>query len=135
MKLNIYILSILFITIGLSTSFAQDIYEPNDTYETATPVTCGQELTAYIQAEGDVDWYEIEMTEPGVLEVAVTSVPVALDINVEVHQLIDNVLTLIADDRVYNPAYGENMFVSAVVNAGTGIPFTSAVATTLRQPS
>ena len=105
--------------LGINLTFGQDIYEPNDSYETATAVTCGQELSAYIQVEGDVDWYEIEMAESGVLEVAVTSVPDNIDMNVEVHQLIDNVLMLIADDRVGSPAYAENMFVSAVVNPGT----------------
>lgn len=53
------------------------------------------------------------------MEIAVTYVPDNIDINVEVYQLIDNVLILVADDGVYNPAYGENMFVSTVVNAGT----------------
>jgi len=104
---------------GISLSFGQDIYEPNDTYETATAVTCGQQLSAYIQVAGDVDWYEIEMTESGVLEVAVTSVPDDIDINVEIYQLIDNVLTLIADDREPYPNYGQNMFANAVMNAGT----------------
>jgi len=119
MKLNIYIIGFLIFTIGLSTSFAQDIYEPNDTYETAAAVSCGDQITAYIQVAGDIDWYEIEMAEPGVIEVAVTSVPDDIDINVEVHQLIDNVLTLIADDRDLYPNYGQNMFANAVVNPGT----------------
>ncbi len=105
--------------LSIHLSFGQDIYEPNNTYETATSVSCGQELSAYIQVEDDIDWYEIVMDESGVLEVSVTSVPDVLDVNVEVYQLIDNALTLIADDRVYNPGYGENMLVVAVVNAGT----------------
>ena len=118
MKIKIYITSLMLFALGINLSFGQDIYEPNDTYETATPVTCGQELTAYIQVEGDIDWYEIEMTESGVLEVAVTSVPDNLDLNVEIHQVIDNILTLIADDRV-NAAPGDNVFSNAVVNAGS----------------
>jgi len=119
MKTKIYIMSLMLFAAGIHLSFGQDIHEPNDTYETATPVTCGQELTAYIQVEGDIDWYEIEMEESGVLEVAVTSVPDNIDINVEIHQLIDNVLTLIADDRDSYPDYGQNMFANAVMNAGT----------------
>ena len=85
MKTKIYIMSLMLFALGINLSFGQDIYEPNDTYETATPVTCGQQLTAYIQVEGDVDWYEIVMNESGVLEVAVTSVPDNLDLNVEIH--------------------------------------------------
>jgi len=118
MKTKIYIVSLLLIAAGINFSFGQDPYEPNNTYETATSVTCGEQISAYIQINGDVDWYEIEMEESGVLEVAVTSVPDELDLNVEIHQVINNALTLIADDRV-NAAPGDNVFSNAVVNAGT----------------
>ena len=118
MKEKIYFISLLLFAAGIHLSFGQDIYEPNDTYETATAVTCGQELTAYIQVEGDIDWYEIEMAESGVLEVVVTSVPDDLRLNLEIYQLIDNVLTLIADDRV-GAGPGDNRFSNAVVNSGT----------------
>ncbi|MCK5840364.1 MAG: T9SS type A sorting domain-containing protein [Bacteroidales bacterium] len=119
MKIKIYIISLLFVAAGINHSFGQDPFEPNDTHETATPVTCGQQLSAYIQIIGDVDWYEIEMAESGVLEVAVTSVPDDLDLNVGIYQVIDYVLTLISDDRVGNAAGGQNIFSNAVVNAGT----------------
>ena len=118
MKLNIYILGIIIFVFGLGTSYGQDIYEPNDTYETAAPVSCGDEITAYIQVDGDIDWYEIVMGESGVLEVAVTSVPDDIRMNLEIYQVIDNVLTLIADDRI-NAGYGDNVFTNAVINAGT----------------
>ena len=119
MKIKIYIISLLLIAAGINQSFGQDPYEPNDTYETATTVTCGQQLSAYIQIIGDVDWYEIEMEESGVLEVAVTSVPSNLNIDVGIYQIINNVLTLIANDRVPYPANGDNMYSYAVGNAGT----------------
>ena len=119
MKIKIYIISLLFVAAGINQSFGQDPFEPNDTYETAALVTCGQQLSAYIQIIGDVDWYEIEMAESGVLEVAVTSVPDNLDLNVGIYQVIDYVLTLIADDRVGNAGGGQNIFSNAVVNAGT----------------
>ena len=119
MKTKIYIINILLIAAGINFSFGQDPYEPNDTYETATPVTCGQQLSAYIQIIGDVDWYEIEMEESGVLEVAVTSVPSNLNIDVGIYQLINNALTLIANDRVPYPGNGDNMYSYAVGNAGT----------------
>jgi uncharacterized protein YfaP (DUF2135 family) len=119
MKIKIYIISLLFVAAGINQSFGQDPFEPNDTYETAALVTCGQQLSAYIQIIGDVDWYEIEMAESGVLEVAVTSVPDDLDLNVGIYQVIDYVLTLIADDRDGNAGGGQNMFSNAVVNAGT----------------
>jgi hypothetical protein len=119
MKTKIYLASLALIISGLSPALSQDIYEPNNTYETATVVTCGQQLSAYIQVEDDVDWYEIEMAESGVLEVSVTSVPDNINMNVEVHMLDENVLTLIADDRVYNPGLGESMLAVAVVDAGT----------------
>ena len=99
---------------GINLSFGQDIYEPNDTYETATPVTCGQQLSAYIQVVGDVDWYEIEMVESGVLEVEVTSVPDNLNIDVGIYQIINNALTLIANDRVLYPSNGDNMYSYAL---------------------
>ena len=117
MKLKTYTIYLLLIAVSISPAFSQDIYEPNDTYETATPVNCGDQLSAYIQAEGDVDWYEIEITESGVLEVAVTSVPDDLRLNLEVYQIIENVLTLIADDRGTAGA-GDNRFANAVINPG-----------------
>ena len=47
-----------------------------------------------------MDWFEVQAPATGIIEVAVTSVPNNLDLNVGIYQVIDNVLTLIADDRV-----------------------------------
>jgi hypothetical protein len=51
---------------GISASFvdepdAQDRAAPNDTAMTATQVTSGQTLTAFIAAKADVDWYAIDI--------------------------------------------------------------------------
>ena len=115
---KIHITTLILFVLGINLSFGQDIYEPNDTYETATPIECSQELSAYIQAEGDIDWYTFEMTESGVAEVAITSVPEDLRLNLEIYQVIDNVLTLISDDRG-SAGSGDNRFSNAVVNEGT----------------
>ncbi|MCD4680799.1 MAG: PPC domain-containing protein, partial [Bacteroidales bacterium] len=119
MKVKIYIISLLLLASGINPIFGQDPFEPNDTYMEAATVTCGQQLSAYIQIVGDVDWYEIQFTESGVLEVEITSVPVILDLNVEIYQVINNVLTLIANDRTSNASGGMNMYSNAVVNPGT----------------
>ena len=66
-----------------------------------------------------MDWFEGTGPSTGVIEVAVTSVPNNLDLNVGIYQVIDNVLTLIANDRVYNAGAGDNVFSHAVVAPGT----------------
>ena len=117
MKAKIYLMCLMLFAAGIQLLFGQDAYEPNDTPETATQVACEQELSAYIQVEGDVDWYEIEIEESGVLETAVTSVPDDLRLNLEIYQFIDNVLTLIADDRG-SAGPGDDRFANAVINSG-----------------
>ncbi len=118
MKQKIYFLILMLFALSISLSYGQDVYEPNNTPETAAVVTCSQQLSAYIQVEGDVDWYQIEVSESGVLEVALTSAPDDLRLNLEVHQFIDNVLTLIADDRG-SAGPGDDRFANAVINPGT----------------
>ena len=67
-----------------------------------------------------MDWFEVEIeVDNSNLEIAVTSVPDNLNMDVGLYQIIDNVLTLIADDGVPYPSTGEDMFVSADVNTGT----------------
>ena len=49
MKSKLYVISLLMLTTICNTINGQDPFEPNDTYETATTVTCGQQFSAYIQ--------------------------------------------------------------------------------------
>jgi hypothetical protein len=119
MKLNFYIISLLIIVAGLKPLFGQDPFEPNDTYETAATVTCGQQFSAYIQEQNDADWYEIVFEETGVLKVEVTSVPSSIDLNLEVYQLVNNDLALVSTDREGNSSGGQSLFSYAVAASGT----------------
>jgi hypothetical protein len=100
--------------------------ELNQVYEEAAPIALDTCFEANIYGDNhlytepqDVDWYELVVPNNNYnLEIAVTSVPDNINMNVEVYQIIEGELTLVADDGVYNPGLGESMFVSAVVDAG-----------------
>lgn len=53
-----------------------DVHEPNDDFESATPITIGSPLTAYqwrrvntADVQGDEDWYKVTVTTPGRLRI------------------------------------------------------------------
>ena len=48
-----------------------DPNEPNDTQATATPIACETTMQVSIQPQGDVDYYELMITEPTAIEVDV----------------------------------------------------------------
>ena len=113
-------------TYNFCSTFTPNALELNQIYEEAAPIALDTCFEANIYGDNhlytepqDVDWFEVQTDNPGILEIAVTSVPDNIDLNVEVYQVIDNVLTLVADDGVGSPAYGENMFISTIVDAGT----------------
>jgi hypothetical protein len=99
----------------------------NQIYEEATSISLDTCFEATIFGDNhtytepqDVDWFALQVDEDNYnLEIAVTSVPDNIAINLAVYQIIDNVLTFIADDGDAYPNVGENMFVSVVVDAGT----------------
>ena len=98
---------------------AQDTNEPNNDFSNATLITCGNVYDAFIQELGDVDWYEVQLTQDGYLSVDVNSVPASIDINLEIHQVVDNQLKFIADDNDDNASSGQSLTTTAYVNAGT----------------
>ena len=106
--------------------FTANELELNQIYDEAAPIATDTCFEANIYGDNylytefnDVDWFEVQVSEFGVLEVAVTSVPSNLDLNVGIYQVINNVLTLIADDRVNNANIGQDVFSNAVISPGT----------------
>jgi hypothetical protein len=97
----------------------QDTNEPNNDISTATTITCGNVYEAFIQELGDIDWYEVEVSQNGYLSVDVFSVPATIDINLEIYQFIDDQLKLIADDNDGNAGGGQSLTTTAYLNAGT----------------
>lgn len=98
---------------------SQDPFEPNETYEGSPSINCNVSYLAFIQENGDKDWYNVTLPESGILKVTLTSVPTNLDLHVEIHQLIGNVLTKITNDIIGNASGGQDIFANAVVAAGT----------------
>ena len=113
-------------TYSFCSSFSPNALELNQIYEEAAPIaldTCFEDNiygdNHVYTVSHDVDWFALEVPVDNYdLQIAVTSVPDNLRLNLEVYQLIDNVLTLIADDGG-TAGQGDNRFVSAIVDAGT----------------
>ncbi len=106
--------------------FTANELELNQIYDEAAPIATDTCFEANIYGDNhtytvfnDIDWFEVQVTEFGVLEVAVTSVPANLDLNVGIYQVINNVLTLIANDRITNANVGQDVFSNAVISPGT----------------
>ena len=98
--------------------FGQDIFEPNDDTSNATEVTCGNFYNAFIQTVGDQDWYKIDVAEKGYLSVNVNLVPRILDLNLEIHQMVNGQLKRIADDDDDNAGGGQDLVATAFVEPG-----------------
>ena len=96
----------------------QDIYEPNNESTNPTQITCGNTYEAFIQTIGDVDWFEIQTNNAGVLSVELTSVPFRLDLNLEIYQFSGNQLKRIADDDSDNANGGQDLTATSFVEAG-----------------
>lgn len=62
-----------------------DAYEPNNSFGTATPLALSQSVQGTILPKGDHDWYVLELSAAGTIEIAVTDVPAELDIHVRVY--------------------------------------------------
>jgi hypothetical protein len=58
--------------------------EPNNAFNSATPLTFGQPHSASILPQGDTDWYRVQVDGPGEMQVAVTAVPADLDVDFRV---------------------------------------------------
>jgi len=113
-------------TYSFCSSFTPNALELNQIYEEAAPISMDTCFEANIYGDNhlftvkhDVDWFELEVVEDSYnLDIAITSVPDNLRLSLEVYQIIDNVLTLIADDGG-SAGPGDNRFVSVIVDAGT----------------
>ena len=99
--------------------YAQDPFENNDTYSTAYQASCDNFYDGFIQDVGDVDWYEVEVTEPGVLKANLIVVPGNLDLHLEIHQLDNFLPVLIDEDDEANASGGELVFAAAFITPGT----------------
>ncbi len=66
MKKTFYLLCTLIILL-FQPVFGQDPFEPNNTFNNPSLLICGQQFSAYIQEQGDVDWYQLIFFQPGVL--------------------------------------------------------------------
>jgi len=113
-------------TYSFCVNFTPNELELNQVWDEAAPIATDTCFEANIYGDNhtytvfnDVDWFEVQVTEFGVLEVAVTSVPSNLDLDVGIYQYINNVLTLIADDRITNANIGQDVFSNAVIGSGT----------------
>ncbi len=122
MKKTILLPVLLFFFMG-QIAFAQDAYEPNNEFPNAAPITCGNTYNALIQSLGDVDWFRVEMATAGYLTAKVNNVPSPLDLNLEIHRLINGQAQFIADDDDDNAGSGQALTATGYVEAGTYLVF------------
>jgi hypothetical protein len=71
-------------TLTVTAVAAGDPYEPNDSSPQATPLSFDTPLQAYIQSGADVDWYSVNVTQAGILQLDL-DVPDGLDFDLEVY--------------------------------------------------
>ena len=67
-------------TLHLAFTPTQDLYEPNDSFGTASPIKLGAPVRGTILPRGDADWYRISTQRPGDLFIRITGIPPDLDI-------------------------------------------------------
>jgi len=115
MKNTLLIYLFLFFNICL---FSQDTFEPNEDADNAASVSCGNFYDALIQNEEDQDWYAIDLSESGMLSVILNLVPRNLDLNLEIHQMVNGQLMKIADDDDDNASGGQDLVATAYLEAG-----------------
>lgn len=63
---------------------AADVFEPNNSFGTASPLTFGESRLANILPQSDVDWYRVEVDHHGELNIAITGMPTELAVSVRV---------------------------------------------------
>ncbi|WP_265446661.1 S8 family serine peptidase [Acetivibrio straminisolvens] len=62
-----------------------DVYEPNDSSETAQPITDGIPVYATLNINTDEDWFVIDITETGKLSITLKNIPAGCDYELEVY--------------------------------------------------
>ncbi len=84
MKMLIIFLVTVFVFLSCADPDKKDnaSIEPNDTIEEANSIDFGFEFPMAIYPKGDVDWYKLEVTEQGYIEVLKRAVPDKLDVQV-----------------------------------------------------
>ncbi len=103
---------------SFTNTYCQDTFEPNENATNAAAISCGNFYNAYIQTEGDQDWYVIDVPASGALSVIMNLVPRSLDLNVEIHQMINGQLTIIADDDESNAGGGQDLIATTFLEPG-----------------
>lgn len=73
------------------TGWAQDNYEPNDTWGQAPAITLGGRVNSYISDNVDVDYFRVWVSGDGKLKVDL-DVPAAQDYDIEVYDEDGNLL-------------------------------------------
>lgn len=63
----------------------QDTFECNNSFDEATSVDCGGTYEATVLGAGDEDYYQIEITEPGDLQIMVNNVADNISIDLELY--------------------------------------------------
>ncbi len=66
---------------------ADDPFEPNDSFGSASPLPTTAAFAPTIYPRGDNDWYKVWVAEPGLLQLTASNVPDALDVYMQVFDL------------------------------------------------
>ncbi|MFC4599726.1 S8 family serine peptidase [Cohnella hongkongensis] len=61
----------------------EDLYEPNDTALSATPISFGKGYNGLIQTIGDQDWYRFTLTKKTTVKLGVSNIPSPMGMSVE----------------------------------------------------
>ncbi|MGK0363959.1 MAG: hypothetical protein ACI85O_001013, partial [Saprospiraceae bacterium] len=113
------IIPIIFTVVLLSNFlYAQNEFEPNDVFGDAATIACDSNYESYIQNLGDKDWFEVNVSQPGVLKVQVNGVPNNLDLNLLIYQVVNGLPKIIAYDNDTNANGGQNVEAKAFVTQG-----------------
>ncbi len=89
--------------------YGQNEQEPNDAFSDATPITFDAQWSGKIQVAGDEDYFEFEITEPGIISYNLTSVPSGVDL---ISFIYHPDFTEIRRNISVNEAQGYSMLVS-----------------------
>jgi hypothetical protein len=91
-----------------------DEHEINDTFSDAAEFTVGESTTGKIRPNGDVDYFELSTTGPGVIEVAIDPVPSELALDLRMYDAQQEEI-----GNEVNAGDGQAVFLPMLSDAGT----------------
>ncbi len=100
-------------------AFAQDQFEPNNDFNTATNIVCGNFYDGYIQVEGDQDWYIFEIIEPSYVNFDLINQTGNVDLNLAIYQETSGLTKLIIDDGEFNSSGTQDLSATTYLPSGT----------------